>query len=256
MNIQTIRLFSLPIANVVMNGAVSILLEWLRETSRTCRYVVTPNVDHIVKLETSADFRKAYADAALILADGKPVVLASRLIGTPLPCAVTGSDLVPALFDRAVKDQTPLSLFLLGATEGVAVRAAHVIHARWPSVSVLGTYSPPLGFERDALECEKIVTMIAESKADLLLLGLGAPKQELWIQRFASRLPVKVALCVGATIDFLAGEKARAPIWMRKAGLEWLHRMVTEPKRLFRRYAHDALVFPRLLWAEYRKQRL
>ncbi len=112
--------------------------------------------------------------------------------------------------------------------------------------------SPPLGFERDEAENERILAAVAALKPDLVVLGLGAPKQELWIHAHADRLEAKVALCIGATIDFLAGEKRRAPRWMRRVGLEWFHRLSSEPGRLAKRYLRDAWVFPQLVWRDWR----
>jgi N-acetylglucosaminyldiphosphoundecaprenol N-acetyl-beta-D-mannosaminyltransferase len=145
-------------------------------------------------------------------------------------------------------------VFLLGAAAGVADRAAKNIHQRWPLINVVGTYSPPLGFERDAAENENILDRIEQSQPDVLIVGLGAPKQELWVHAHRNRIAAPVALCVGATIDFLAGEKPRAPVWMRRVGLEWLHRLASEPKRLARRYLRDARIFPRLIWKEWLRQ--
>jgi N-acetylglucosaminyldiphosphoundecaprenol N-acetyl-beta-D-mannosaminyltransferase len=188
-----------------------------------------------------------------VLADGSPVVVASRLLRRPLPERVAGSDLVPAVFEQANKGgEKELRVFLLGAGPGVASRAALAIEQRWPNVEVVGTYSPPLGFENDDNENERILSMIAEAGPELLLVGLGAPKQELWVQRHAPRIQAKAALCVGATIDFLAGEKSRSPVWMRRLGLEWLHRLSTEPSRLAKRYLRDAWIFPQLVWREWR----
>lgn len=128
-----------------------------------------------------------------------------------------------------------------------------MIEQRWAGVEVVGTLSPPMGFEHDEKENERILQAVADCQPDLVLIGLGAPKQELWIGRFADRLEAKAALCIGATIDFLAGEKSRSPRWMQKLGLEWLHRMATEPSRLAKRYARDAWIFPQLVWREWRK---
>jgi N-acetylglucosaminyldiphosphoundecaprenol N-acetyl-beta-D-mannosaminyltransferase len=137
----------------------------------------------------------------------------------------------------------------------VAERAARRIAAKWPGVSVVGTYSPPLGFENDTAEKERILQRIAGAAPDVVLVGLGAPKQELWTHKHHSRIAAKVVLCVGATIDFLAGEKRRSPRWMRRVGLEWLHRACSEPRRLARRYAKDACVFPALVWREWQTAR-
>jgi len=146
-------------------------------------------------------------------------------------------------------------VYLLGAAPGVAERAAENVHRRWPAVRVVGTYSPPIGFERDAVENEGILERIADARPDVLVVGLGAPKQELWVHQHREKLAAKVALCVGATIDFLAGEKARAPRWMQRVGLEWFYRVASEPKRLAARYARDAWIFPRLLAREWWQRR-
>lgn len=253
---QQIRMFGITIDSLDMARSVDVIAGWLRADARTCRYVVTPNVDHVVKLETHSPFREAYKAAALVLADGRPVVMASKMFGKPLPGTVPGSDLVPAIFDRFEADAVDeLSVFLLGAAPGVAERAAAQIHARWPRVKVVASLSPSFGFEKNDAECEEVCRAVAASGADLLVVGLGAPKQELWAHKYAAQLPVKVALCVGATIDFLAGEKPRAPMWMRKYGVEWLHRAASEPRRLAGRYFKDALVFPQILFKEWRAQR-
>ncbi len=245
-----VRLFGYQIDALRMPEAVEQLFAWTRQRDGVCRYVITPNVDHTVLFQHHEGLRLAYADAALVLADGMPVVLASRLLGRPVPERVAGSDLVPALFDAADQHHG-VRVYLLGAAPGVAERAALRIAARWPSVEVVGTYAPPLGFEKDPRECELILSRIRAARPDVLVVGLGAPKQELWVHAHSDRIAAPVALCVGATIDFLAGEKPRAPRWMRSTGLEWLHRLASEPKRLFARYARDAWIFPRLVWREW-----
>jgi N-acetylglucosaminyldiphosphoundecaprenol N-acetyl-beta-D-mannosaminyltransferase len=118
-------------------------------------------------------------------------------------------------------------------------------------VEVVGTLSPPIGFQHDETENQRILQTVADCQPDLVLIGLGAPKQELWIGRHADQLQAKAALCIGATIDFIAGEKSRAPRIMQKLGLEWIHRVATEPKRLAKRYARDAWVFPQLILREW-----
>jgi exopolysaccharide biosynthesis WecB/TagA/CpsF family protein len=252
-NPASIQLFGMMLSRVTMSETVERVLAWCAEPrGAECRYVVTPNVDHAVMYQQRSDLRNAYADASLVLADGAPIVIASRMlrrggIDRSLPERVAGSDLVPRLF--ASVDQT-LRVFLLGAAPGVAAKAAERIERQWGRVNVVGTYSPPLGFENDELENAKILAIIASAQPDLLVVGLGAPKQELWVHRHYRALGAKVALCVGATIDFLAGEKQRSPAWMRRAGLEWAHRVISEPRRLSGRYARDAWVFPRLVLKE------
>ena len=188
----------------------------------------------------------------MVLVDGNPIVWASRLLGVQLQGTVPGSDLVPAIFDHVSTTwDSPLAIYLLGAGPGVAERAKVIIERRWRQVRVVGVHSPAFGFEKDEDECLRICDHINQSGAALLVVGLGAPKQELWVHKHAAKLDVNVALCAGATIDFLAGEKKRAPLWMRRWGLEWFHRMLSEPRRLTRRYAHDAVVFPRLVVREF-----
>jgi N-acetylglucosaminyldiphosphoundecaprenol N-acetyl-beta-D-mannosaminyltransferase len=255
MSFSRVSLFSIEIDAVKLPEALLTIERWLDEDRRDFRFVVTPNVDHIVRLNQLEDFRAAYRAASLVLADGKPVVLASRILGRPLPETVCGSDLIPALFERYTqRGGAPLRVFLLGAAPGVADLAKANIEKRWSGVEVTGTYSPPFGFENSPNECKNIIDIISKSKPDLLILGFGAPKQELWVHRHADELPVKVALCAGATIDFLSGKKSRAPIWMRRIGLEWLHRIMLEPRRLTGRYAYDAFIFPRLLATELWKR--
>jgi N-acetylglucosaminyldiphosphoundecaprenol N-acetyl-beta-D-mannosaminyltransferase len=248
-----INIFGIQIDPLTMAEAVEVILGWVREKSG-CHYVVTPNVDHIVKLQERPDFRAAYQGAALVLVDGNPVKWAARLLDSPLPEVVPGSDLVPALFSAA-KTSGGMRVFLLGAADGVAARAATCIHEQWPWVEVCGTYSPPLGFESEGAECDRILQMISAARPDILVLGLGAPKQELWAHQYYERINAPAVLCVGATIDFLAGQKKRAPLWMRKFCLEWLFRMLSEPRRLSGRYLRDAWIFPRLVIAELLKQK-
>ena len=245
------RLFGVEIDAINMQQAVEQVIGWTRETSDCCRFVVTPNVDHTVLLQENAALRNAYQDASLVLADGHPVVWAARLLGKPLPGRVSGSDLVPKLF-AAADENNPLRVFLLGALAGVAERAAANMKQKWPSVETVGLYSPPLGFEKDPQEEQSILQQIASVKPDILVVGLGAPKQELWVHRHHRQLDAKVALCVGATIDFLAGEKRRAPRWLQCLGLEWMHRMCSEPRRLVKRYARDAWIFPQLVFRQWR----
>ena len=256
-------MFGMEIDPIRLPEAVERVLRWCAEPRRgVCRYVVTPNVDHAVMYQNDETLRRAYDNASLVLADGAPVVWASRLLRKAVPERVAGSDLTPALFRRASQSRRPgspprraLRVFLLGAAPGVAERAQRNIESKWRGVDVVGTLSPPLGFEHDQEENEKILAAVAEVQPDLLVIGLGAPKQEVWISKYADRLEAKAALCVGATIDFLAGQRNRAPRWMQRVGLEWCHRLLSEPRRLAGRYLHDGLVFPQLVYRDWRAVR-
>ncbi|MDP1559852.1 MAG: WecB/TagA/CpsF family glycosyltransferase [Pirellulaceae bacterium] len=254
-------LFGIEMDPVTMTQAVDRVMDWVGNAPTKCQIVVTPNVDHIVQLQTNAELRQAYRQSALVVADGWPVVTASRWLGKPLPERVPGSDLVPEIFRRAqtnyengaFESARKLRVYLLGAAPGVADRAAKNVQQKWPGVEVVGTYSPPLGFEKSEPECKQILVRIQAVKPDVLVVGLGAPKQELWVAKHQDRIAAGVALCVGATIDFLAGEKRRAPAWVQALRMEWLHRLLSEPKRLAKRYWHDARVFPSLVWREFRR---
>ena len=248
---QKSHLFGMQIDAVTMPQAVEKVLDWSRQPFERCRYVVTPNVDHAVLFQEQVGLRNAYEKASLVLADGFPVVLASKLLGQPVPERVPGSDLVPKIFESSCSCNQSIRVFLLGAAEGVADRAASKIQKKWPTVNIVGTLSPPPGFHEIDEENESILNQIKETSPDILVVGLGAPKQELWIHRFHERIHAKSALCVGATIDFLAGEKQRAPRWIQSLGLEWLHRVCSEPKRLAKRYARDAWIFPQLIVKQF-----
>ena len=249
------NLFGIQIDALNMSQAVERVRGWIDSPDDRCRYVVTPNVDHAVLLQENEGLQNAYADAELILADGHPIVWASRLLNQPLPERVPGSELVPKLFDdfnqSKNRDSETLRVFLLGAGPGVAAKAAANMKVQWPNVETVGVYSPPMGFEHDPEETTYILGRIALTAPDLVVVGLGAPKQEIWVHQHQHEIPAKAALCVGATIDFLAGEKKRAPVWMQRSGIEWLHRMLSEPKRLVKRYAKDAWVFPQLVWQQW-----
>jgi N-acetylglucosaminyldiphosphoundecaprenol N-acetyl-beta-D-mannosaminyltransferase len=245
-----VRLFGIELTPVTLDEAVQDLMGWITHPDGQCHYVVTPNVDHALLFQERPEMREAYSRASLVLADGHPVVWVSRLVGRPVPERVPGSDVTPALFEAARAD-SPLDVFLLGAAPGVAERAAASVRARYPHVRVVGTYSPPLGFERDADENERILKLLEGARPNVLVVGLGAPKQELFVYKNLARLGfIPVALCVGATIDFLAGARPRAPTWMQDFGLEWIHRAFSEPKRLLPRYARNVWQFPQLVWRE------
>jgi N-acetylglucosaminyldiphosphoundecaprenol N-acetyl-beta-D-mannosaminyltransferase len=249
---RTVDLFGINLHPCRLDEAVDELYRWIGTTdSGQCRYVVTPNVNHAVLLQRHGEFASAYADADFVLADGAPLVLLSRMFGRALPERVAGSDLVPRLFDRGRADR-PIRAYLLGARPEVNERAARITEERWPGVKVVGRDSPPLGFEQSATQNDRILTDVAAARPDVLIVGFGAPKQELWVHRHRDAIQAKVALCVGATIDFIAGEKRRAPVWMRRSGLEWMHRVATEPKRLSGRYFRDGLALPGMVFRELR----
>jgi N-acetylglucosaminyldiphosphoundecaprenol N-acetyl-beta-D-mannosaminyltransferase len=213
-------------------------------------FVVTPNVDHIVRLQHDDGFRRAYADASLVLADGSPLLWASRVLGSPLAERVTGSDLFPELCRRAA--ERSWSVYFFGGRPGAAEEAGVRMRARFPGLAVAGTDCPPLGFERDPAVDAACVRRIREARPDILFVGLGAPKQEKWIHAHRADLGVPVSVGIGVTFDFVAGMVRRAPLWLQRAGLEWLWRLLMEPGKLWRRYLIDDTRFFRLVLAQRR----
>ena len=204
-------------------------------------YIVAPNVDHIVKLQKDEAFRKVYKEAYLVLPDGMFIIWASRFLGTPLQEKISGSDLVPIVCKLAASKG--YKVFFLGGRPGAAEGAEHNLRKIFPALKIVGAYAPPFGFEKDNAETEKILAMIKDTKPDILFVGLGAPKQEIWINRYYKQLGVPFSMGIGVSFEFLAGMVKRAPKLMQRAGLEWLWRLICEPKRLWRRYLVEDPVF-------------
>jgi len=213
--------------------------------SRETRYIVTPNVDHIMTLQKDKEFRRIYEEAFLVLPDGMPLVWASKILGCPLKDKISGSDLFPLLCERAQKKN--YKLFFLGGKPGVAARSAEILGKRYKGIQIAGVHSPPYGFENDQAENESIISRIKRAKPDILFVGLGAPKQEKWIYRHYKELDIPVNIGIGITFEFIAGTIKRAPLWMQKSGLEWLWRLTSEPGRLWKRYLIDDMRFFGLL---------
>jgi len=198
--------------------------------------VFTPNVDHIILIHNDPDFAEVYEDADYRLCDSKILYFVSRFLGTPIREKISGSDFFPD-FCQYHKDNEDIKIFLLGAKEGVASQAQENINAKIGRPIIVGVQSPSFGFEKNEQESLEIIEIIKNSGANVLAVGVGAPKQEKWIHKYKAQLPnIKIFLAIGATIDFEAGNKKRAPKWVSESGLEWLHRLFSEPKRLWRRY--------------------
>jgi N-acetylglucosaminyldiphosphoundecaprenol N-acetyl-beta-D-mannosaminyltransferase len=198
--------------------------------SRGGGLVFTPNVDHIVNVERDARLRAAYDASDLAIADGQWVVWASRLLGTPLPARVAGSDLALPLARLAAKRNR--SIYLLGGSPGAAEQAAARL-VRETSVRVCGYDAPRIDL---ASLDDSVAQRIARAKPDFVLVALGCPKQEMWSVHYRDLLRPAVLLGMGATVDFLAGRMRRAPGWVSRLGMEWLFRLALEPRRLARRY--------------------
>jgi len=215
--------------------------------------VVTPNLDHMIRLQSDKGFRGAYAAATLVLTDGMPLVWVSRIGKTPLPGRVAGADLVQPVLTEA--ERKGCSVFFLGPMPKTLKLALKRCALEFPSLRIAGMHAPPLGFEHDPGEDAACVAAVREARPDIVFLALGTPKQELWIARHRGDLDYGVALCVGAGIDFFAGVQQRCPKFLARIGAEWIWRLLREPKRLGRRYAQCLLFVPELVWEQIRDAR-
>lgn len=228
-----------PLLNVwVDNLSMKQLMQELRSG-----VVFTLNPDHLFHLQRNADFLAAYRQADFITSDSKYVYWALGWIGRRIQEKVSGSDIVPT-FCHHHRDDPATRVFLLGAAPGIAQKALERINAREGRQIVVGAHSPSMNFVNDAQEIDAVIRIINDSGATALIVGLGAPKQEIWITRYRDAMPgVKVLMGVGATIDYEADAVVRAPRWMTRNGLEWLYRISTEPRRYWRRYFRDMEFF-------------
>jgi N-acetylglucosaminyldiphosphoundecaprenol N-acetyl-beta-D-mannosaminyltransferase len=196
--------------------------------------VVTPNLDHLRRSQHDVSFAAIVAEANLVVADGMPVVWASRVQGTPLPQRVAGSDLISSL-SRAASFRGR-SIFLLGGSPGTADAAAQILRSNFSGLKIAGTYCPPMGFDEDPAEHARLMDVLRAAQPDIVFVALGSPKQEFLVDRIGRLLPRTWWLGVGISFSFLSGDVERAPTWMQRTGLEWLHRVWQEPRRLFHRY--------------------
>lgn len=232
-----IKFMNTDIDNLTMAETLNEIEKLIQKKNRS--YVVTPNVDHIVRLEKDEELQKVYKNASLILTDGKPLIWISKWYKTPIKEKISGSDLFPRVCQLAANKN--YTMYLLGAAEGVADTAARNLMKKYPGLNIVGTYSPPFGFEKNEQEMNKIKTQIQDVHPDILIVGLGCPKQEKFMYYHCKELGVPISFGLGASIDFEAGNIKRAPKWMSNHGLEWLYRFSKEPKRLFKRYFVDDL---------------
>jgi exopolysaccharide biosynthesis WecB/TagA/CpsF family protein len=204
-------------------------------------WIVTPNLDHLRRLARDDSFREHYRRADLAVADGMPLVWACRLQRTPLPGRVAGSDLIWSLCGAAAEREA--SVFLLGGDPGTADEAAQKLRARFAGLRVVGTACPEPGFEKRAGARDAIAACLVAAQPDIVFVALGSPKQEELIGHLRAILPSAWWLGCGISFSFVAGRVQRAPVWLRRLGLEWVHRMAQEPRRLAGRYLVDGVPF-------------
>jgi len=236
---ERIELMGMSIDSLTEEEAISTVLAGL--AAGRGGWVITPNLDHLRHFHHTPDLRAIFEQADLVLADGMPLVWASRVQNTPLPERVAGSDLIGSLTKAA--SRRGRSVFLLGGNPGAAEMAADRLCEENPRLRVAGTCCPEIGFENEPAEIDQIANEIEAANPDIVYVGLGFPKQEHLIAQIREQFPTTWFLGVGVSLSFVGGDIARAPGWMRSSGLEWLHRLASEPRRLFGRYVVHGMPF-------------
>jgi len=238
-NIEKINLCGILISNVTTVRVLNKIEELILGNSHS--YIITSNVDHIVKCQNDKEFKNIYRSATLITADGVPLLWAANILGTPLKEKISGSDIFMNICELSAYNK--YKVFFLGGKPEAAKRAAEKVKERYSGINIVGVFCPNYGFENNETENNIIISMIVKAKPDILFVGLGAPKQEKWIYKHKDEYKVPVSIGVGATFDFVSGIVKRAPVWMQKAGFEWFWRLMMEPKRLWKRYLIDDPIF-------------
>lgn len=223
------------VSNVTMEETVEAIEAMIASGKKS--YVVAINVDVVMKIENDPYLKEITDKADMVLVDGTPLVWIAKAHKKPVKEKVSGSDLVPQLCKTAA--EKGYTVFILGGKDGVAQQAKANLEKKYPGIRIVGTYAPPVGFEKNAEELAKTNAAITGASPDLLITCFGCPKQEKFIYENMENYDARVSVCAGATVDFLAGNVKRAPKWMSDHGLEWFYRFTQEPKRLFKRYFVD-----------------
>lgn len=247
-----VTILGIPIDNFTLDETVEAVIKLTEAyaNDRRSRYVCTVNTDFLVNAygwslsaPSHPKLLEVIKSADIVTADGMPVVWLSRWLNIPLKGRVTGADLVPKVIE--VLAQKKGRVYFLGGEDAVARRASEVLMERYPGIRVVGIATPIIYTGEAPMDEQdkRIVQQINDATPDLLLIGLGNPKQELWFERVKEILQVPVSIGVGGVFNFLSGAAPRAPEWMQRCGLEWLHRLWTDPKRMWKRYLNDFVKF-------------
>lgn len=236
----------LALDRLTMREAVHQICSMALTNDGKAKIVATANAQFAQIARSDRRFHNILNDAEMVVADGMSIVAGSWLLGDCVPERIAGVDLVVELCREAAA--TGLSVYLLGGRPSAALTAAKHLSARFAGLRVAGTDCPRPGFENHPAESAEVVQRISETAPAILLVALGAPKQEYWMKEHADTLPVNVMVGVGGSFDVLSGEIPRAPRWMQKVGLEWAFRLAQEPRRLWRRYLVGNASF---IWAVF-----
>lgn len=233
-----LNILGVGISSIDMKGALSRIDTWIRLRDR--QYVCVTGVHGVMESQINPRLKKIHNHAGLVTPDGMPLVWLNKLAGNKWVTRVYGPDLMLAVFSQGI--ERGYKHFLYGGGPGVAEKLAKSLQEKFPGAQIVGCYTPPFGpLSED--EDQKIVETINSANPDIVWVGLSTPKQEMWMYDHRDKLDAPVLIGVGAAFDFHAGLKAQAPEWMRQAGLEWLFRLVTEPRRLWKRYLRNNPLF-------------
>jgi len=238
-SIKTVLIRGMPIHLVSLSQTVGYIHEACRVGNGG--WVVTPNLDILRRYTRSPTFRNLVASSSLNVADGMPLVWASRIAGQPLPGRVNGTDLMVELCKAGSKSGH--SVYFLGGDSGTAKKTAAIMQERFPGLNVAGCLCPEFGFESSIESMQEIENQIANAQPKIVFVGLGSPKQDVLINMLRIKFPNIWWLGVGISFSFVAGDLARAPEWAKSSGFEWLYRLIVEPKRLFKRYLVNGIPF-------------
>jgi N-acetylglucosaminyldiphosphoundecaprenol N-acetyl-beta-D-mannosaminyltransferase len=247
-----VRLAGVDIDPVTQDQAIEHIIHSL--ASGRGGWAITSNLDQLRLCHDQPHLREMYQRAELVLPDGMPLLWAAQVQGTPLPERVAGSELIFTLTAAAARADR--SVYLLGGNPCSADNAAAELQRLDPTLKVAGTHCPPFGFEKDPVQMRQITDALTAAQPDIIFVGLGFPKQERLIETLRPLLPRSWFLGVGVSFSFVAGEIKRAPLWVQRMGLEWVHRMLQEPGRLFKRYVVHDLPFALRLFLSVAWKRL
>jgi exopolysaccharide biosynthesis WecB/TagA/CpsF family protein len=227
------------IDNVNMEEAVQKILKLISVGGK--HQITTPNLDFLFNASKNKNFKQILNSSSLNIPDGKPLILISRALGIPLKEKVSGADFFVEIC--RVSAQKSVNVFLMGSAPGIAEKAKQNLLNKFQGLNITGTLSPSFGFEKNESESLDIVKQINEKSPDILFVGVGSPKQEIWINKYIDQLNIKIAIGVGASFDFAAGHVKIPPPIVKKIGLAWFWRLASEPRRLWKRYLINDLPY-------------
>jgi len=247
-----VNILGIDIHKVNMEETLKRIELFIKERKKSCS-VFTPNVNMITRSIKDEKLKHSLIKADLLVPDGMPLIWVSKILNTPLEEKVEGTDIF-FNFCRIASSKN-YRIFLMGAKEGIAQKAAIRLKKKFKNLNIIGTYSPLFGFEKDKDESDKMIKMLKDSDADILFMGISEGKGEKWIHKNKDNYKIPVSIQVGASFDIAAGEKKITPVFIKNSGFSWLWRLIQEPRRLWRRYlVHDMKFFYYIVLQIFKKR--